>query len=150
VAANNDVNACEVPEAFSEYEQVDLFICTYLQLITGGLSVSKFEFRVETLRGNANESKFSEFHARLTALFKGSESVEGIRSAWAKQASLDCEPSVPLWEILLDQIINSREDEFSEPSWLPDFRQEFEDSEGLNPKFSESAFDLPGGHQSLR
>jgi hypothetical protein len=67
-----------------------------------------------------------------------------------EQASFNCEPSVLFWEILLDEIRKNQEDESSELSWIPDFMQEFEDNEGLDPDFSEATFELLSGNPSLR
>jgi hypothetical protein len=67
-----------------------------------------------------------------------------------EQASFNCEPSVLFWEILLDEIRKTQVDESSELLWVPEFMQEFEASEGLDPDFSEVTFELLSGNQSLR
>jgi hypothetical protein len=67
-----------------------------------------------------------------------------------EQASFNCEPSVLFWEILLNEIRKNQEDESSQLSWIPDFMQEFEDNEGLDPDFSEPTFELLTSNQSLR
>jgi hypothetical protein len=57
---------------------------------------------------------------------------------------------VLFWEILLNEIRKNQEDESSQLSWIPDFMQEFEDNEGLDPDFSEPTFELLTSNQSLR
>jgi hypothetical protein len=67
-----------------------------------------------------------------------------------EQASFNCEPSLLFWEVLLDEIRKNQEDESSVLSWIPDFMQEFEDNEGLDPDFSEVTFEFLSDNQALR
>ena len=67
-----------------------------------------------------------------------------------EQASFNCDPSVLFWEIILEEIRKNQEDDSSVILWIPDFMQEFEDNEGLDPDFSEATFELLSGNPSLR
>ncbi|WP_148664061.1 hypothetical protein [Aurantimicrobium minutum] len=67
-----------------------------------------------------------------------------------EQASYNCEPSAEFWKILLQEIRKNQEDLTSEFLWIPEFIEEFEANEGLDPEFSEETFELLSNNQSLR
>lgn len=67
-----------------------------------------------------------------------------------EQASFNSEPSLEFWKILLQEIRKNQDDLTSEFSWIPEFMEEFEENEGLEPEIYEETFELLSSNQSLR
>lgn len=67
-----------------------------------------------------------------------------------EQASNNTEPSELFWSVLLNEIRKAGEADTSETSWVTEFLDEFEASDGLDPDVSGGLFDLMTSSENLQ
>lgn len=66
-----------------------------------------------------------------------------------EQATFNCEPTVPFWEVLLTEIGKNQNDDSSDLPWISEFIEEFENYDGLDPDVSGETFELFQSSDSL-
>ena len=65
------------------------------------------------------------------------------------QASFNYEPSLELWNILLNQVKNLSKDESNQIPWISEFMEVFEDDGGLDPDSSQDTLQFIKGNSGL-